>query len=103
MNSTAIRRFHDDDEGYLKWRGEHPNGFVLNTQKDTDLGFIMHRVAADCSFLRAPRQSSDPNPRTSSHPKLCDDSERSLQESVGDVRIRYCRLCFPSARYNGLL
>jgi hypothetical protein len=40
-----IEIFKDDNQGYLQWLQQHPNGYVLNTYRSIDPAYmILHRA-----------------------------------------------------------
>jgi hypothetical protein len=47
--------FQDDDAGYLAWVHQHPDGFVVNTERRPSPSYLMlHR--ADCAFITRPSE-----------------------------------------------
>jgi hypothetical protein len=36
----GVRLFVDDDDGYLAWLAEHPDGFVVNTYRTPSLSYL---------------------------------------------------------------
>jgi hypothetical protein len=47
---AAIRKFVDDDEGYLRWLENHPDGFVVNFPKEPQKThkILLHRSCCYC-------------------------------------------------------
>ena len=63
-----VTRFQDDDDGYRRWLGEHPRGFVVNCERRPRAGNVkLHR--ATCSFI----SRTPPNGRiwTGPYIKVC--------------------------------
>ena len=57
--TTAIR-FSNDDEGYLRWIGRHPQGYVVNIREIFDKNYVvLHR--ANCHTVNSYR-GMDKNP-----------------------------------------
>jgi hypothetical protein len=84
----AVRRFVDDDKGYLAWLAEHPGGYVVNLLRLGSSGPLMlHR--ATCSTIRGtPSRGSR---WTADWIKLCGDREQL--ERIGEGQGRSVRLC----------
>ena len=88
--------FIDDDEGFMRWRDEHPSGFILNThRKPSPAYLVLHR--ADCGHLKSP------NPlkwTTTGYIKICSSGVNDLiqwaQKEVPGYRgLRACLSCDP--------
>ena len=80
----AVEVFEHDDEGFARWLGEHPDGYVLNCYKTGRLH------SARCKSYRAagPRM-------TFTRAKACSASEQQLfrfakQHGIDTAR---CELC----------
>jgi hypothetical protein len=42
----VVRRFIDDDFGYLRWLAEHPDGFLINAARTTSSAeLVLHRAS----------------------------------------------------------
>ena len=94
----VVRRFVDDDEGYLAWLAERPGGCVLNLPRSGSSGPLMlHR--ATCRTIRGtPARGSR---WTADWIKLCGDREELEQFAEAQGRsVRPCGICVhvPSGR-----
>src|SRR5689334_7391478 len=88
-----MRRFVDDDEGYLAWLEDRRDGFVLNLLRSGSSGPLMlHR--ATCGTIRGtPARGSR---WTSDWIKLCGDQEELEQFAESQGRsVRLCGICVP--------
>jgi hypothetical protein len=71
-----MERFHNDDEGYLKWLRTHSsNGFVLNCEPNPRASYlILHR--ASCHTVNgSPARGSG---WTSAYQKICAETEAEI-------------------------
>jgi len=74
-----IRRFVDDDPGYVAWLAAHPLGFVLNTFPHVTASYlVLHR--AKCRTVNRPL--SDDRRWTHQFGKTCSDDRTELAEWV---------------------
>ena len=74
-----IRRFVDDDPGYVAWLAAHPLGFVLNTFPHVTASYlVLHR--AKCRTVNRPL--SDDRRSTHQFGKTCSDDRTELAEWV---------------------
>lgn len=64
------KRFVDDEAGYLRWVGDHPDGFVVNTYRQPRADYlVLHRSA--CGSIRgAPARGVQ---WTADYIKVCGD------------------------------
>jgi hypothetical protein len=84
--------FADDDDGYLAWIAQHPDGFVLNTESTPNPNYLrLHR--ATCStitILRPPARRW-----TVDYIKICGsrtELESWASDTVGGA-VQPCRFC----------
>jgi hypothetical protein len=94
-----VRRFRNDDLGYLAWTAAHPKGFVLNVRRLADPGYVILR-RADCNSISNDRQAPDTF-TGKSYRKVCATSEADLRHAAeregrsnGSFSKR-CGLCRP--------
>jgi len=90
-----MRRFRDDDEGYIHWLQEHPEGFVVNTYRRPSRNYlILHRT--ECPHISVRRDES--RRWTVDYIKVCAANVQDLQnwarDEVGGALAR-CRTCAP--------
>ncbi len=89
-----MRRFEDDDDGYLHWLGTHPDLHVLNTARNpTPAYLVLHR--ATCHTIsgtpaRGTRWTGD-------YIKICGRRQEldHFAHQVGGP-IQPCGLCLPT-------
>ncbi|MEE3181235.1 MAG: hypothetical protein VX288_04950 [Planctomycetota bacterium] len=89
----CMRKFKDDEAGYLEWHLQNRTGFVFNHFGGNDPGYNkLHR--STCSFLR---REKDENARTTVE-KWCSETENELvqhiEEFVGLDMWTRCSVCF---------
>jgi hypothetical protein len=92
VHHGRVRRFIDDDAGYLQWLAANPDGYVLNTHRKPTPDYLMlHRVG--CSSIRgAPARGIR---WTSGYIKICGERgelEAFARRSLGGDP-QACRLC----------
>lgn len=63
--------FRDNDEGYRRWLGQHPDGFVLNIERDAHYGNLH---AATCLAITP----NDDRDYTRKRDKVCSMDRRGL-------------------------
>jgi hypothetical protein len=90
-----MREFRDDDEGYVRWLQEHPNGFVVNTYRRPSRNYlILHR--ADCPHIST--RADESRRWTVDYIKICaanvEDLKDWAREAV-DGALTRCRTCSP--------
>jgi hypothetical protein len=88
---------NDDDDGYLQWLAENPNGFVVNSnRRPVSTYLILHR--ASCKWINT---SSRTNWTTTGFIKTCSNDLTALTEwaerEVGGS-LKSCRSCRPNPR-----
>ena len=88
--------FLDDEEGYLSWIAQHPNGYVLNLDKRLSIKNypMLHRVAD--------RQISGEleNYTTGAYFKICGTNEEALEEWAkrSGFNLTRCKKCYKPAQ-----
>lgn len=90
-----MRRFVNDDAGYVAWLSEHPDGYVLNTYPHVTSDYlILHRAA--CRTINRPLAIG--REWTRQYGKSCDDDrtviERWASEQTG-ASVQPCAHCLP--------
>lgn len=89
-----MQRFEDDDTGYLAWVHDHPNGFVVNTERPPSPRYLrLHR--ATCSFIT---RSSQQGRWTTAYIKACGLERAELERWANMVvggRLQPCHWCAP--------
>lgn len=94
-----MKRFVNDETGFLAWKQQHPNGFVVNSEPVPKADYIvLHRTS--CGKLKTP-----PTPGggwTTTYIKTCGEDRQALEEAIKRETTEYpsaCKLCHPrSAR-----
>jgi hypothetical protein len=94
-----VIRFAEDDEGYLAWVSDHPEGFVLNVRRKSDPSYVvLHR--ASCGSISGKQVRGAFTHRN--YRKVCADSIMALRAAAqregrkdGSFS-RECGLCRPS-------
>jgi hypothetical protein len=87
-----IIEFMDDDKGYVSWRAEHPEGFVLNCERPPRPSYlILHR--ATCRTI-----NGKPGRRwTATYQKVCADTLAEISTWAGQLGPPSgCGICAPS-------
>lgn len=94
-----MQKFTDDDEGYLRWIGAHPDGFVVNIERGERPGYaVLHR--ASCSSISRDRENGAYTER--SYKKVVSDDLNALRayaKSIGRTDGSFsktCGLCQPA-------
>jgi hypothetical protein len=89
-----MQLFQDDDEGYLAWAHQHPDGFVVNAERRPSPRYlILHR--ADCTFIT---RASQQGRWTVAYIKMCAPEAAELKRWASTVvggRLQPCRWCDP--------
>jgi len=94
--------FEDDDDAYLRWVAEHPDGYVVNMRRRLDPNYIiLHR--ADCpTIARYPNMDKDPGGFTErAFRKLCSTSLSELRGYLAPTRSEpdsFSKVCSRCAR-----
>jgi hypothetical protein len=87
-----VRRYADDDTGYLRWLAEHPDGFVINAARVASTAYLMLHRASCRTVAGVPTHGSR---WTGDYIKFCGDRaelERYALESLGGAA-RACGVC----------
>ena len=86
--------FNDDDDGYLAWLAQNPEGFVINTYRPPSPGYLrLHR--AGCSTISGEPPNGKYWTRTST--KICGsraELENWARNRIGGD-VYYCPQCLP--------
>ncbi len=70
-------KFIDDDNGYLAWLADHPEGYVLNAERKPRASYLkLHR--ADCNTISGRPARGDR--WTGDYIKVCSDDEGAIAE-----------------------
>jgi len=90
-----MRRFVDDDAGYVAWLASHPEGYVLNTFPHVTSSYlVLHR--ASCRTVNRPLAAG--RHWTWQYGKTCSDDRSELeawaQRETGKS-VRACGICLP--------
>lgn len=74
--------FDGNEEAYLTWLNEHPNGFVINTRRNRPPGYmVLHR--ASCRKISSYNRMARPGGFTSRlYIKICADTVNELRQWV---------------------
>ena len=87
-----LRVFKKNEDGYLLWLDENPNGFVFNHFGGNDPTYnLIHNAV--CAFLYRP---SDEGVRTNVEKVCSDDMEELTNKATelrGDTGWGYCKVC----------
>jgi hypothetical protein len=91
-----VQRFQDDDAGYLAWVHQHPDGFVVNSDRHSSPRYlVLHR--ADCTFITRPSQEGH---WTVAYIKVCGRDVAELErwaKAVIGGRLQPCSWCAPGS------
>jgi hypothetical protein len=88
-----MKRFVNDDRGYLDWLSANPGSFVINMSRSPVAGqIVLHR--ASCGFIKGGRSSS--SYWTNHSGKLCGNREEleSFVRQADCCQLRNCGICF---------
>lgn len=91
----TLRVFVNDDAGYLDWLVAHPNGYVVNSQRNPVPNYlVLHR--ANCTWINPPRFTVW---TTGNYIKICADTIPELSSwamtQVGGS-LQPCKVCRPT-------
>jgi hypothetical protein len=94
---AAVRRFLDDDAGYLSWLSAHPSGFVLNSDRRPNARYlVVHR--AGCASINPVRAKVQKRRTwTVAYSKTCAEDLGDLTQWAGAEagEVAWCGLCRP--------
>ena len=93
----GFMQFVNDDDGYLRWLRENPDGFVVNSNRVPGGSYlILHR--ASCKWINTPSRT---NWTTTGYIKTCSNNLTALREwaerEVGGS-LKPCQSCQPDPR-----
>lgn len=97
LKNDFIKEFEPDDEKYLQWLNEHPEGFILTSNKSLYLNFtVIHK--ATCNKIKIPTGKAKPGGFTERHYiKVYADSttvlESWLRKRKPNGSSRKCSFC----------
>jgi hypothetical protein len=84
--------FEDDDAGFHGWLDEHPNGFLINAERNPKPNYLVLHVPSCSHFDRSPSVNW-----TKDYIKACSDQRADLEgwaeQSVGG-EATLCKHCF---------
>jgi len=87
-----MTRFVDNDDGYLAWIAQHPDGFVLNTERIPKPNYLrLHRSTCRTITILQPKAGR----WTADYIKICGsrtELESWARDTVGGV-VQPCRFC----------
>lgn len=94
-----ILQFDNNDTGFLQWMQEHPQGFVVNTER-SDGSHLAVLHCARCHHITS-MKSLEPGAYTErEYIKICSDDGSTLKSWLitnrPNAQIRYCRTCEPT-------
>ena len=89
---ASIEHFQDDDQGFVAWLANNPDGFVINTKRKPKPGYlVLHRPS--CRNLK----SSSLLNWTKDTVKFCSPSRATLEEWASSTvggEVTLCGSCF---------
>ena len=89
-----MENFINDDDGYIGWIRNNPNGYVVNSYRKPKREYlILHR--ADCGQISTPKRS---NWTTRNYVKFCSLDRYELEnwaETELNGKLWSCRKCKP--------
>ncbi len=84
--------FQDDDDGFLDWVEAHPDGYIINADRNPKPSFlVLHN--SPCRHIDGTQGVE----RTKNFVKVCSDDRNELEEwAVNTVggEVTLCRTCF---------
>jgi hypothetical protein len=87
-----MQRYTDDDDSYLSWIAQHPDGFVVNTDRNPNPNYlVLHRSTCRTISGRPSRGSS----WTADYTKICGGRPELESWARNEIRaeLRPCRIC----------
>src|SRR5271157_6274634 len=93
---NGFQQFVNDDDGYLRWLAQNPNGFVVNSNRVPVSSYlILHR--ASCKWINTSAQT---NWTTTGYIKTCSNDLTALtdwaEREVGGS-LKPCKSCQPDS------
>lgn len=88
-----LELFENDDEGYLNWLENNPDGFVVNCHNPPGSDYLrLHH--ASCSHIRTQERT---NWTTNDYMKVCSNSVEALERWAADRtdggELEPCQIC----------
>ena len=90
---TVIIEFMDDDQGYIAWLAEHPDGYVLNCGRPPQPSYLMLHKARCGTISGTPARGRN---WTVAYQKVCGDTCGEINawaRQIGPPKC--CGLCKP--------
>lgn len=91
-HADEVQPFVDDDPGYLRWLTTHPDGYVLNTERNPSPRYLVLHRASCRTISTLPRGATR---WTVDYRKYC--GERSELEDIARLQLggepRPCSFC----------
>jgi hypothetical protein len=87
--------FLDDDDGFIRWRDTHPDGFIVNHEREPKPSYLkLHR--ATCPTLHRVRPGRGDN-WTTAYAKTCSEDLNELRRWAATIggELYPCRRCAP--------
>jgi hypothetical protein len=82
-----VQEFQDDDAGYLAWVQQHPDGFVLNTERRPSPNYlILHRTQLPHRRMNPHNHARQRDPRLPTAEQC--PIQVLLRSNVGYERVR---------------
>ena len=69
-------RFVEDDDGFMAWANDHPNGFVLNVERNPKAGYLILHTATCAQIID---RRTAPGRRTYDYIKVCAEAKADLE------------------------
>jgi hypothetical protein len=89
---NVIIEFMDDDDGYIAWLSEHPDGFVLNCEWPPRPSYLTLHRATCWTISRASGSNWTVN-----YQKVCADTFEEIDAWAGRIGPPWrCGFCAPS-------
>ena len=85
--------FIDDDAGFIRWRDTHPDGFIVNHDREPKPSYLkLHR--ATCQTLQGVLPGRGDN-WTTAYAKTCSDDLNELRQWARNLggELDACRTC----------
>jgi hypothetical protein len=94
----VIRRFVDDEDGYLTWLSIHSTGYVLNCERNPRATYLVVHRATCATISGQPARGRNWN-WTAAYQNVCSDSLPELSDLARPVgSLSACGLCHPDAK-----
>ncbi len=87
----VIVEFMDNDQGYVAWLADHPDGFVLNCERPPRPSYLTLHRATCWTISRASRRNW-----TTNYQKVCADTFEEIDAWAGQIGPPWsCGFCAP--------